>query len=249
MAFGIAIVATVLVIGLRWSQGGNGDLDKTASGGSVILDVRGMGMEGYLLRQLTAEFEKRYPQVTVRVQAIPWGAGHEKLMTAIVGDMTPDVAQIGTTWMAELIALNALEPLDPCLASSPIREDDFFPGTLGTNRIGGVWYGPPFYVDTRLLFYRADLVASAGFARFPETWQEFDVLCDRLQVFSEPYMLTGGGSVDSTVTLVLYMYTHGFRFFRVGYASAVAMTLFLCSLVLLMVRSHLRREMPGGRPS
>ncbi|RCK80944.1 MAG: N-Acetyl-D-glucosamine ABC transport system, permease protein 1 [Candidatus Ozemobacter sibiricus] len=155
--------------------------EKTDAAGQIVLDVWGMGMEGHLLRQLTAEFERRHPQVKVRVQAIPWGAGHEKLMTAIVGDMTPDVAQIGTTWMAELIALDALEPLDAYLASSPIREDDFFPGTLGTNRLGGVWYGLPFFVDTRLIYYRADLVAAAGFPRFPETWAEFDLLCDRLQ--------------------------------------------------------------------
>ncbi|NLI76434.1 MAG: extracellular solute-binding protein [Candidatus Riflebacteria bacterium] len=169
-----------LVLGIVLLAGFPGRLP-AAPPAAVELDVWGMGAEGKLLRQLTREFERQHPEVTVRVQAIPWGAGHEKLMTAVVGRMTPDVCQMGTTWMAEFVAMDALEPLDPFLASSALREEDFFPGTLTTNRVDGVWYGLPFYVDTRLLFYRSDLVAAAGFPTFPRTWDEFAVLCDRLQ--------------------------------------------------------------------
>ena len=67
-----------------------------------------------------------------------------------------------------------------------------------------------------------------------------------LQVFTEPYVMTGGGPLDATCTIVLYLYHHGFRYFRVGYAAAIAFSLFACSLVLLVIRSRLRRDFAGG---
>jgi multiple sugar transport system permease protein len=47
-----------------------------------------------------------------------------------------------------------------------------------------------------------------------------------LQLFAEPYTLTDGGPLDATLSIVLYMYRHGFKFFNLGYASAMAYVLF-----------------------
>ena len=58
-----------------------------------------------------------HPGIRVRVQQIPWIAAHEKLLTAYVGDATPDLAQIGNTWIPEFAALGALEPLDAWVES------------------------------------------------------------------------------------------------------------------------------------
>src|SRR6185295_8151963 len=43
-------------------------------------------------------------------------------------------------------------------------------GIWATNELDGTLYGVPWYVDTRLLFYRRDLLAAAGFADPPATW-------------------------------------------------------------------------------
>lgn len=130
-----------------------------------------MGREGEVVSELLEEFVAERPGVRVRVQSIPWSAAHEKLLTAYVGGSLPDVAQLGNTWLAELAALGALEPLDDALARSPvIAGEDYFPGIWETNRIDGVRVGVPWYVDTRLLFYRRDLVTAAGLAEVPVTW-------------------------------------------------------------------------------
>lgn len=47
------------------------------------------------------------------------------------------------------------------------------------------------------------------------------------KVFTQPYMLTGGGPGDSTNTLVLYLYRSGFSFDRLGFASSMAWVLFV----------------------
>ena len=127
-----------------------------------------MGREGEVVERLLPEFERRHPGLHVRVQQIPWSAAHEKLLTAFVGRAMPDVFQLGSTWVPELAAIGALAPLDTRLAvSTSARSEDFFLGILDANRIDGTTYGVPWYVDTRLLFYRTDLLAQAGFALPP----------------------------------------------------------------------------------
>lgn len=48
-----------------------------------------------------------------------------------------------------------------------------------------------------------------------------------LQLFEEPFVMTGGGPLDSTLSVTMYMYQQGFTFFHQGYASAIAYVLFI----------------------
>jgi multiple sugar transport system substrate-binding protein len=106
---------------------------------------------------------------------VPWSAAHEKLLTAFVGGAMPDVVQVGNTYIPELVVLGALEPLDARLAASrAIDPADYFPGTLDPNVVDGTTWGVPWYVDTRLLFYRRDLLAAAGHPDPPPTWDELE---------------------------------------------------------------------------
>jgi ABC-type glycerol-3-phosphate transport system substrate-binding protein len=133
-----------------------------------------MGREGEVVQELVRDFEAENPDVRVRVQQIPWTAAHEKLLTAHVGRSTPDLAQLGNTWIAEFVALRALEPLDPYLAASATLDStSYFPGIWDTNRIDAHVYGVPWYVDTRVLFYRKDLLRRAGYDAVPATWDEW----------------------------------------------------------------------------
>jgi len=130
-----------------------------------------MGREGEVVSQLIPAFEREHPGIKVDVQQIPWSAAHEKLLTAFVGDATPDIAMLGNTWVPEFVALDALEPLDARVAkSSDVTRADYFPGIWSTNVVDGATYGIPWYVDTRVIFYRSDLLANAGYDRMPTTW-------------------------------------------------------------------------------
>jgi multiple sugar transport system substrate-binding protein len=139
--------------------------------GPLTIQMWAMGREGEVVRELTVDFERLHPGVRVEVQQLPWTSAHEKLLTAFVADTTPDVAQLGNTWIPELAALGALRELDPAVARSiAVVEADYFSGIWATNRIDDVMYGIPWYVDTRLLFYRRDLLATAGYPAVPTTW-------------------------------------------------------------------------------
>jgi multiple sugar transport system substrate-binding protein len=156
----------IVALTTHLSACGGGERD-----GDVVIRFWAMGAEGEVVEQLVPEFERRNPGIRVDVQQIPWTAAHEKMLTAFVGDATPDVAQLGNTWVPEFEALGALEDLGPWVARSRgIAQADYFPGIWDTNVVEGRLYGLPWYVDTRVLFYRPDLLAEAGYDRMPETW-------------------------------------------------------------------------------
>jgi multiple sugar transport system substrate-binding protein len=132
-----------------------------------------MGREGEVVTALLPEFERTHPGIRVDVQQLPWTAAHEKLLTAFAGDATPDIGQLGNTWIPEFVALGALEPLDASIAASSVDASDFFPGIWDTNVVGVHVYGVPWYVDTRLLFYRRDLLEAAGIGAPPVSWTDW----------------------------------------------------------------------------
>ncbi len=153
-----------------------------ASNQDVTLRLWAMGREGEVVTQLVPAFEREHPGIKVQVQQIPWSAAHEKLLTAFVGDATPDIAMLGNTWVPEFVALNALEPLDSRIAASAdVTREDYFAGIWDTNVVDSIAYGIPWYVDTRVIFYRSDILASAGYDRMPVTWAEWHQALSRIK--------------------------------------------------------------------
>ncbi|MDP8206129.1 MAG: sugar ABC transporter permease [Candidatus Electryonea clarkiae] len=62
-------------------------------------------------------------------------------------------------------------------------------------------------------------------------------------LFIEPYVLTGGGPMNSTLSGVLYIYRQAFSFFRMGYAAAIGFTLALIVLTVVMLqRKYVEQE-------
>jgi multiple sugar transport system permease protein len=61
------------------------------------------------------------------------------------------------------------------------------------------------------------------------------------QLFAEPYVMTQGGPLGSTTSMVLLMYQEGFRWWRMGYAAALAFVLFGVMLVWTLVQARLQR--------
>ncbi len=63
-----------------------------------------------------------------------------------------------------------------------------------------------------------------------------------LQLFEEPFVMTGGGPLDKTLSVTMYMYQQGFTFFHQGYASAVAYVLFVIVAVIAFLQFKFLRS-------
>lgn len=138
--------------------------------GIARLTFWAMGNEGTNVPRLIPAFEAANPGIRVEVQPQPWTAAHQKLLTAYAGNSLPDVSQIGNTWVAEMAAIGALSPMPE--AASDLLTDQF-PAVLDTNRIDGRAVATPWYVDTRLIFYRTDLLTQVGYEAMPTTWADW----------------------------------------------------------------------------
>jgi multiple sugar transport system substrate-binding protein len=154
---------------------------RTADTGKTVVTFWGLGAEGEKVKAMIPEFERLNPGITVRVQQIPWTGAHEKLLTSYAGNSSPDICQLGNTWVPEFSLLHALEDLTPWVArSESVHTVDYFPGILATNTIDSVLYGIPWYVDTRVLFYRKDILARAGYPDGPRTWNDLHDACEKI---------------------------------------------------------------------
>jgi multiple sugar transport system substrate-binding protein len=132
--------------------GAEAGADVAEGAASGTIEVWAMGTEGEALGDFAQAFVEENPDVTVNVTAVPWDAAHDKIATAIAGGQTPDVSMIGTTWMGEFAATGALDPTPDLIDSA-----GFFEGAWDTTNVGGTNYGVPWYVETRVLYYRTDL--------------------------------------------------------------------------------------------
>lgn len=154
---------------------------RTAETGKTVVTFWGLGAEGEKVKAMMPEFERLHPDITVRVQQIPWTGAHEKLLTSYAGNSSPDICQLGNTWVPEFSLLHALEDLSPWVAQSrSLHTSAYFPGVLATNVIDSLLYGIPWYVDTRVLFYRKDILARVGYPAGPRTWHELRDACGKI---------------------------------------------------------------------
>ena len=65
------------------------------------------------------------------------------------------------------------------------------------------------------------------------------------QLFAEPYVMTQGGPLQSTVSVLYFMYEEGFKWWNLGNASAVAFLLFLLIFAVTLVQMRVARRAPG----
>lgn len=168
-----AIVPAVLVV---FAAG----LSISPSEASTKADAKGaltvwvMGDSGTNFTKLVAPFTKS-TGIAVKVVAIPWGNVNQKLTTAIASGSGPDVVQIGLSALRTFADAGALMTLDKKLSAYPnLAAGNFAPGVAGkATAIKGKIVSVPWIADTRVLFYRSDLLAAAGITAPPKTWAEW----------------------------------------------------------------------------
>lgn len=183
----LAAAAAAVVVAPPLAACGRSDDGGGDSGGSGAqisegqakgeITVWAMGTEGEKLPQLAADFMKENPEAKVTVTAVPWDAAHQKIAGAIAGRQTPDVSMLGSTWMGEFGKTGALDVVPESL----VDKSTFFEGAWNGNVVNDKAYGVPWYVETRLIFYRKDLAAKAGITQPPKTRGELKAMAKALK--------------------------------------------------------------------
>ncbi|MEP7082098.1 MAG: sugar ABC transporter substrate-binding protein [Chloroflexota bacterium] len=178
----IPVLAMLILVACGRSADSSGEGDGSQPAAESMgpatgeIQVWAMGAEGENLGVLADDFMAEFPDVTVVVTPVPWDAAHDRLVNAIAGGEVPDVSLIGTTWMGEFANLGGLDP-----TPSSVDPADFFEGAWNTTVVDGTSYGVPWYVETRLLYYRTDLAEAAGVTEPPANWDELKAMAQAIK--------------------------------------------------------------------
>lgn len=141
----------------------------------IVWKTQPLGDPGPLRRSL-AEFERRHPGVTVRVEYLPNapGAVHQYLLTSLEGASADfDVFITDVIWVAELARAGWLVDLSSAFPERAVRRD-FLPGPADAVLVQGGTYAVPWYADVGILYFRADLLPRA-----PRTFLEIAEMVER----------------------------------------------------------------------
>ena len=129
---------------------------------------------------LKKTFSKDYPNITVKVEEIPWTGCEEKYKAAFAGNKAPDVAASTVNRWPPLADMCALLPVDKHFT------DDFKAkfvnaDLLEMGKYRGHYYAVPMLMENRSLFYNKDIFREAGVAEPPKTLDEFLAICEKVK--------------------------------------------------------------------
>jgi ABC-type glycerol-3-phosphate transport system substrate-binding protein len=119
-------------------------------------------------------FQKEYPWITVKYEALDWDSMNEKFAVGVAAGAAPDVATLDMTWIPTLASNGVLEDLSALsggmLNGTPIA-DQFEPGGNEAMQYDGTYVTMLFDFDAYALYYRADQFEKKGIA-VPANWDE-----------------------------------------------------------------------------
>lgn len=131
-----------------------------------------------LVKDVNAEFRKKYPKVNVKVQYQQWGDKAKKLDTALGGSKFPDVVELGNTETMTYILNGALAEVDP---EQYENSDTWIQGLKDTCTFEGKQYCVPYYAGARVAIVNTEMFDKAtGSKELPETEAELKKALDKV---------------------------------------------------------------------
>ena len=161
-----------------------------------------------------AEFERRNP--TIKVANLSMGAGNmnpQKLMTAIVGGVPPDVIAQDRFTIGDWASRGTFRPLDDFLAHEsgpePVKAENYYPAAWNEALYQGKVYAIPTGIDDRMLMYNRALFRAAGLDpdKPPKTWDELRDYAKKLTKYNADKTYASIGFIPNFGNSWFYIYS------------------------------------------
>lgn len=179
----VGVAAMMVSVAACGSDGGSGESAKNPKDRKedltvwLMSDAQSTWPE--LVKDVNAEFNKKYPGVKVNVQYQQWGDKAKKLDAALAGDKFPDVVELGNTETMTYILNGALGEIDP---SKYENSGTWIQGLKDTCTFEGKQYCVPYYAGARVALYNKDMFkAGTGSDALPTTEAELTAALDKVQ--------------------------------------------------------------------
>jgi multiple sugar transport system substrate-binding protein len=162
------------------------------------------------MKQVIAAFEKAHPDITVRMELVPWVNAAEKFVTAIAARTTPDVSTMGMGWPIRYWLMGATVPVDEIIDS--IGRANLADGAKTMCTYQNQFICIPFYNNPMLLFYRKDVFAELNL-KVPETWDEMLTAAKAINAAKAPemygYGIGASEALTNTTALIGWLFSNG----------------------------------------
>jgi multiple sugar transport system substrate-binding protein len=182
------LLAFVLLAATALASSGCGDGGKPGSIKVVIAEYSRDHTRPFW--QALAEQYTKQTGVKVDLQVIDWNSIDQQVSTMIQTNQPPDVLNLNSfsSYARDGLLYSGDEVL------SPRTREDFLPAFAEGGTYQGKLYGFPILASARAFFYNRDLLARAGVAAPPRTWDDFVRTAKRVQAL-------GGGVIGYALPL------------------------------------------------
>lgn len=141
------------------SSGSSGGSSGAASGTLNVLLMKQAGLDVSQIGKVLAAFKKQNPDVTVKPTYVAYEALHDKIVTSAAAG-TYDVVLMDVIWPAEFATKNIVQDVTDRYPSS--WKQQMLGGALTTAEYNHKFYGVPWYLDSKYLFYNTAMLKKAG---------------------------------------------------------------------------------------
>ena len=176
-------VAALALTGCGDSSGdaANADAKKSGEKTQVRLWLVGTDTPQAARDYAKATFEKENPNAELVIEEQVWDGLVDKLTTALSGNDSPDVVEVGNTQAVAFTSAGAFEDISD--KKDELGGDDLLEGFVESGSYDGKLFAAPYYAGSRLVFYRTDLFQKAGVS-VPTTLDEFVAAGEKLKADS-----------------------------------------------------------------
>ena len=128
------------------------------------------------IEALIAPFEAANPNIDVVITSVDWGSAWTKITTAATSGDTPDLVQLGSTWVGAISAMGALVDMKDKVSeiggpSAFVPASWISSGLEGSGTVTAI----PWFVDARAIFFRSDVLKTLRLTKLNlANWDSFE---------------------------------------------------------------------------
>jgi multiple sugar transport system substrate-binding protein len=133
-----------------------------------------------VFNKLVKKFNQTHPDI--QVESIFIGQPQlPKILTAVVGNVPPDILAYDAQNTGQFAELGAIQPLDDWLEKLPLKSE-VIPNLFEELRLNNHIWSIPLYTANLGIFYRPKLFQAAGITETPKTWEELRQVAKKLTI-------------------------------------------------------------------
>ncbi|MBH0116944.1 ABC transporter substrate-binding protein [Salinibacterium sp. NG253] len=220
-----ASVAMVALMGLGLAACSAGEADTELNPDEISGEIslltpifEGSPGQDLLEDELLPQFYEEYPNVTVNVDYTTYGNLNEKLTTAVVSGLVPDVMLMGVGWIEAFADKGVLADLGELGLSEDTLKESYTDEIVEAGMWDGNVYAVPIMLDTRFGVARMDILKEAGYDSPPSSWEELIEIAEATTVRSSNGSLERAGfdmmSLDARQAFETILFSAGGELFN-----------------------------------